>query len=156
VSQGIAQRLGLGVIEGDDLHDPAAVLRMRQGIALTDDDRWPWLDRVGAALGDVVAAPGGAVASCSALRRVYRDQLRRACPGLLFVFLDGDAALIAPRMAARSGHYMPTSLLHSQLQTLERPGDDEPDVLRLGIEPPVTDVVEAAVLALQARRMATA
>jgi carbohydrate kinase (thermoresistant glucokinase family) len=152
VATGIAQRLGLGVIEGDDLHDAAAVAKMRQGTPLTDTDRWPWLARIGVALADAGAAPSGVAASCSALRLSYRDRLRQACPGLQFVFLDGDPDLIARRMGARSGHYMPTTLLQSQLQTLERPGDDEPDVVRLSIEPPVADVVDAAVQALRARR----
>lgn len=156
VASGMAQRLGLGCIEGDDLHDPAAVAKMRQGIPLTDDDRWPWLARIGAALADARAAPGGVTASCSALRKVYRDRLRQACPGLQFVFLDGDADLIARRMAARSGHYMPTTLLQSQLQTLERPGADEADVVRLDVGPPVTEVVDAAVQALLARSPARA
>jgi gluconokinase len=144
VAEGVARALGLACIEGDDLHSPANVEKMRQGTPLTDADRWPWLDRVGAALAD---------ASCSALRRVYRDRLRAACPGLRFVFLDGCENLIAARMRQRSGHYMPTTLLTSQLQTLEHPGADEvaTDVTRLDIAQPAEALVQAAIAALVLR-----
>jgi gluconokinase len=153
VAEGVARALGLACIEGDDLHSPANVEKMRQGTPLTDADRWPWLDRVGAALADAAAAPAGAVASCSALRRVYRDRLRAACPGLRFVFLDGCENLIAARMRQRSGHYMPTTLLTSQLQTLEHPGADEvaTDVTRLDIAQPAEALVQAAIAALVLR-----
>ncbi|MEY4748749.1 MAG: hypothetical protein RIQ60_963 [Pseudomonadota bacterium] len=151
VAEGVARALGLSCIEGDDLHSAANVEKMRQGTPLTDADRWPWLDRVGAALADTTAAPAGAVASCSALRRAYRDRLRAACPGLRFVFLDGDEALIAARMGQRSGHYMPTTLLASQLRTLERPGADElaADVTRLDIAQPVDVLLLAVTQALR-------
>lgn len=156
VAAGIAQRLGLRAVDADDLHTPEAVARMRAGIALTDEDRWPWLDRVGAVLaaalpaapteatGADAAPPAGTVVACSALKRAYRQRLRATCPGLRFVFLDGDPALIAQRLQQRSGHYMPASLLLSQLQTLERPGADEPDVLRLDLALPLAEVVDRA------------
>lgn len=150
VAEGIAQQLGLHCIDGDDLHGPANVAKMSQGIALTDADRWPWLDRIGAALADARAAPAGVALSCSALRRSYRDRLRAACPGVRFVFLDGDAALIARRMQQRRDHYMPPALLQSQLGTLERPGADEPDVLRVDIAADAGAVIAAALEALAA------
>jgi gluconokinase len=150
VAAGLGAALGLACIEGDDLHSAASVAKMRDGIALADDDRWPWLDRVGTALADAASAPTGAVASCSALRRVYRERLRAACPGLRFIFLDGTETLIAARMGRRSGHYMPTTLLTSQLQTLERPGVDEAaDVLRLDIDQPAEALIQAALQALR-------
>ncbi len=150
VAEGLARQLGLRCIDGDDLHGPANVAKMSQGIALTDADRWPWLDRIGAALADTRAAPAGVALSCSALRRRYRDRLRAACPGVRFVFLDGDAALIASRMQQRRGHYMPPALLQSQLGTLERPGADEPDVLRVDIAADAGGVIAAALAALGA------
>ena len=141
VADGLGAALGVAVVDGDHLHTLEAVATMRAGTPLTDADRWPWLDRIGAAL----AAPmQGCVVSCSALRRAYRDRLRAACPGLRFVFLDGDAALIGARLQARQGHYMPAALLASQLATLERPGADEPDVQRVDIAAPLAEVVAAA------------
>lgn len=148
VGDALARHLGGRVIDGDDLHTPEAVAKMRAGTPLGDADRWPWLDRVGAALRQ---RDGTAVVACSALKRSYRDRLRSACPGVRFVFLDGDAGVIAPRMLAREGHYMPASLLHSQLKTLERPAADEPDVARIDIAQPLAAVVAAACRAVDAR-----
>ena len=87
--------------------------------------------------------------ACSALKRAYRDRIRAAAPGVRFVFLDGPAELIESRMAGRTGHYMPSTLLASQLQTLEPPGVDERDALRVGVELPASEVVRRAVLALR-------
>ncbi|MDQ6640077.1 MAG: gluconokinase, partial [Pseudomonadota bacterium] len=143
-----AAACGLHFIDGDALHSAESVARMQAGIALGDEDRWPWLDRIGSCLADASNWPRGVVVACSALRRAYRDRLRSAAPGVRFVFLDGPDALIALRLAARGGHYMPASLLASQLETLERPGDDESDVVRVSIELPVGEVVRRALLAL--------
>ena len=88
--------------------------------------------------------------ACSALKRAYRDRIRAAAPGVRFVFLDGPAALIETRMAARTGHYMPSTLLASQLQTLEPPGAEEGDVVRVAIELPVDEIVRRAAAALSA------
>jgi gluconokinase len=148
VGAGIAAALGLHFIDGDELHSPASVARMRAGIALGDDDRWPWLDRIGACLADAVRWPEGVALACSALKRAYRDRIRAAAPGVRFVFLDGAAALIEGRMAGRTGHYMPSTLLASQLQTLEPPGADESDVVRLAIELPAAEIVARAAAAL--------
>jgi gluconokinase len=120
VAAGIAAALGLVFIDGDGLHAPASVARMRAGIALTDEDRWPWLDRIGAVLGDVDESPRGVAIACSALKRAYRDRIRAAAPGVRFVFLDGPAALIETRMAARTGHHMPGTLLASQRRRSSR------------------------------------
>ena len=148
VAAGVANQLGWRAVDADDLHAPEAVAKMRAGQALTDDDRAPWLDRVGTVLAAASAAQSGALVACSALRRSYRDRLRAACPGVRFLFLDGDRADIAARMAQRSDHFMPGSLLDSQLRTLERPGPDEPDVLRLDILQPLDSLVQQACCAL--------
>lgn len=149
VAAGIASALGLHFIDGDGLHSAASVARMQAGSPLRDEDRWPWLDRIGARLGDAAQWPEGVVIACSALKRAYRDRIRAAAPGVRFVFLDGPADLIRSRMAGRTGHYMPSTLLESQLQTLELPGTDETDVQRVSIELAVHAVIDAAVLALE-------
>ena len=149
VGAGIADALGLGFVDGDGLHSRENVARMAAGQALGDEDRWPWLDRIGARLADADAA-AGLVIACSALKRSYRDRIRAAAPGVRFVFLDGPAELIGARMVGRSGHYMPPALLASQLQTLEPPGDDEADALRFDIAVPAAEIVRRAALALAA------
>lgn len=133
VAAALAGRLGLCCIDGDDLHAPENVAKMRSGVPLTDADRWPWLDRIGAELARPAPRSAGTVVSCSALRRAYRERLRAACPDARFVFLHGDVALLEARLRARSGHYMPAALLASQLDTLEAPAGDETDVLALDI-----------------------
>lgn len=125
VGRALAQGLGLPYIEGDELHPAANVAKMAAGIPLTDDDRKGWLDAIAQRLDDPAARTCGVVVACSALRRVYRDRLRRAAPDLRVVWLHGDEATLARRLAARTGHYMPASLLPSQLATLEPPGDEE-------------------------------
>ena len=122
----LAARLGCGFLEGDTFHAPASIEMMRSGQALTDVERWPWLDRIGTALAAEVSAQGIAVAACSALKRVYRSRIVDAVPApVRFVFLEEDADELRRRLAQRSGHYMPPSLLTSQFATLERPGPDE-------------------------------
>ena len=149
VAAGIAAALGLAFVDGDGLHSPESVARMQAGTPLTDADRWPWLGRIAARLADADATPAGLVIACSALRRAYRDRIRAGAPGVRFVFLDGSAELIRTRMATRSGHYMPESLLASQLATLEPPGEGEPDVHRVEIARPAAEVVADAVRALR-------
>lgn len=140
VGLALAGRLGARFIEGDLLHPQANVAKMAAGIALTDADRWPWLDAVGSAL----AGSAPVVASCSALRRAYRDRLRaNAGSSLCFLHLAGDRAALARRMAERPGHYMPVSLLDSQLATLEPPGADE--ALTLPIDMPPPTIVDTAI-----------
>ena len=121
----IAQALGLDFIEGDTLHPQQNVALMAAGIALTDADRAGWLAAIAVQLGQAQAAGRGLVLSCSALKRSYRDQLRSACPGLRWVHLHGEPGLLRERLQARKGHYMPSSLLDSQLATLEPPSADE-------------------------------
>jgi carbohydrate kinase (thermoresistant glucokinase family) len=124
----LARRLGWDLQEGDDLHPAANVAKMAAGLPLTDDDRWPWLDRVAAWVTAHTAAGRPGVITCSALRRTYRDRLRS--DGVVFVHLTGSRDQLARRLAARPGHFMPPSLLESQVATLEPPSDHE-NVLRV-------------------------
>lgn len=144
----LAQRLNLRMVDGDDLHHPESVAKMRAGIALQDEDRWPWLDRIGQTLTETDPQNCGRVVACSALKRAYRDRIRQQAAQVCFVFLDGTPELIRQRMLQRVGHYMPPQLLSSQLQTLERPGADESDVLRLDIDACVPALGDRAVQAL--------
>ncbi|MEU1182083.1 gluconokinase [Streptomyces sp. NPDC005820] len=123
----LAARLGVPYAEGDDFHPPANIAKMSAGVPLEDADRWPWLDAIGAwAHG---RAGRGGVVSCSALKRSYRDRLRTTAPGLVFVHLAGDRALIEDRMGHRQGHFMPTALLDSQFATLQPLQPDEAGVV---------------------------
>jgi len=119
----LATRLGWAFAEGDALHPEANVAKMAAGNPLTDDDRWPWLERIGAWIDDRVAGGEPAVVTCSALKRSYRDILRR--PEVVFVHLTGPKLLTASRLAARANHFMPPTLLDSQLGSLEPLGPDE-------------------------------
>jgi gluconokinase len=125
---------GIDFVDGDDLHSPQARAKMASGTPLTDEDRWPWLDRIGSALADPAQHPAGLIVACSALRRVYRDRLRgRVGPALRFLYLEGDEALMLKRVAQRKGHYMPASLVDSQFATLEDPRG-EADVVTLAAD----------------------
>src|SRR5512138_1339879 len=116
VAAALAGAIGWPFLEGDEFHSPESIERMKKGIPLTDDDRWPWLDRLGRALGATVASHGIAVASCSALKRAYRDRLREtiAVP-VCFALLEASREELLHRLTGRSGHFMPPSLLTSQL-----------------------------------------
>lgn len=146
----LAERLGVNFVEGDALHSERNVARMAAGIPLTDADRHGWLQAVAEQLSNPTAEANGVVAACSALKRRYRDLLRAGAPDLRFVFLHGPPALLAERMAARPGHYMPPSLLQSQLDTLEPPLADEA-AIALEITEPAERLVAAALQALAAR-----
>lgn len=138
----LATALGLPLIEGDDHHPPANVEKMSQGIALTDADRAGWLATLGRALAD---APQGAVLTCSALKRSYRDQLRVAAPGLRFVFMAIERAEAERRVAARAGageHMFPASLVANQFATLEPPVE-EAGVLAVEATAPLAQSVGA-------------
>jgi gluconokinase len=125
VGRALAQRLGATFLDADDFHPPHNVERMRAGIALTDAEREPWLDALADRLSAADAAGEAVVLACSALKRSYRDALRRGAPHLTLVHLTGSPALLAERIGSRTDHYMPPSLLHSQLATLQTPGADE-------------------------------
>lgn len=122
----LARELGCPFLEGDDFHDTRAVAKMRAGQPLEDHDRWPWLDRLGAAMSEAFISNGQVAAACSALRRSYRERLQAAIPApTRFVLLDAGYDELLRRLTQRAGHYMPASLLESQLATLERPAVDE-------------------------------
>jgi carbohydrate kinase (thermoresistant glucokinase family) len=146
VGAALARRLGTPFVDADDLHPPANIRKMRDGIALVDADRMPWLDLVGEALAE--ASAPGVVVACSALRRTYRDRLRAAAPDVVFVALEGDPELLAERMGARPGHFMPATLLASQLAAYESPGADERAV-RCPIEGELDGIVKTAVRGIE-------
>jgi gluconokinase len=130
----LAKMSGADFIDGDDLHTPEARAKMAGGTPLTDEDRWPWLDQIGAKLADRQAHPKGLIIACSALRRVYRDRLRAGVgPALRFLYLKGDKALMSGRVGHRKGHYMPASLVDSQFATLEEP-EGESDVVAIAAD----------------------
>lgn len=138
----LAGRLGARFLDGDDYHPPENVAKMSAGTPLTDEDRWPWLSRLSAALDEAVTETGRVVLACSALRRVYRDHLTEGCASApLFLHLSGARDLIHARMAARREHYMPTALLDSQLATLEAI-DPAENALVLEIDAPADQIVE--------------
>ncbi len=148
VGQLIAEALDVPFVEGDALHSVRNVELMAAGVALTDADRQGWLQAVGAQLASNAAVTRGVVVACSALKRSYRDLLRKHAPDVRYVWLHGEQALLAQRLAARAGHYMPVSLLQSQLDTLEVPGADE-RVVSLDIKHAVTVLSSQAVAALK-------
>jgi gluconokinase len=140
VGEALAARLGAAFAEGDRLHPRSNVEKMSQGIPLTDEDRWPWL----ALVGESLRGTEGRIASCSALKRSYRALITaRAERPVSFVFLDGSRSLLEERIAARRNHFMPPSLLASQLATLERPSADE-RARAFDIARPVEEIVEEA------------
>lgn len=157
VGRALAEALGLAYLEGDELHTEANVRKMASGTPLTDADRAGWLDALAQRLASARSTPSGdsagtsgagLVLACSALKRAYRDRLRQAAPDLRLVHLHGEADLLAQRMAQRQGHYMPASLLPSQLATLEPPSPDE-HALVLDIAQPLDQLVAAALQHLQ-------
>lgn len=139
VGAALAQRLRVPFADADDFHPDANIEKMAAGIPLNDEDRWPWLAAIGQWLAD---HPGGAVMSCSALRRSYRDRLRELCPQLRLLHLEGNHELIRRRQASRPGHFMPPTLLQSQFDTLEALGDDENGVA-IDVDHDIDAIIEA-------------
>ena len=144
VGAALAQRQQVPFAAADDFHPEANIAKMTAGQPLTDDDRWPWLEALGAWL---ETHSEGAVMTCSALKRSYRDVLRQHVPALGFIHLHGDRALIAQRQATRPGHFMPAALLDSQFATLEPLQSDEAGFL-VDVSPEIDEIVEAAVAGL--------
>jgi carbohydrate kinase (thermoresistant glucokinase family) len=136
----LAACLGWDYEDADGFHPAANIAKMRNGIALTDDDRMPWLRAIAAWIDRTREAGGHGVASCSALKRRYRDILTANRPDVRLVYLKGDEALIAGRMAARKGHFMPATLLKTQFETLEEPGPDE-NPITVSIDMPPDEIV---------------
>jgi gluconokinase len=142
VASRLAQRLGWDFAEADAFHSAANVGKMQSGIPLTDADRWPWLDGIAAWIEGKRHEGRHCIVACSALKRAYRERLANGHDDVRFVYLRGAYETIAARMAGRSGHYMPLSLLQSQFDALEEPGADE-GALILSIETPPQELVEA-------------
>ena len=138
----LARQHDLPFMDADDYHPEANVEKMSKGIPLTDEDRWPWLTRLAETMREQADHIGGVVCACSALKLSYRTHIaEKVGKPVLFVLLDGSRQLLLDRMSARKDHYMPTSLLDSQLAILERPGEDEPAII-VSIDHDVADIVE--------------
>jgi gluconokinase len=144
IGQALGEGLNCPFIEGDDLHPPENIRKMRQGVPLDDHDRIPWLRAIAAAL-NATGKADWAVASCSALKRGYRNVLREALDRKVrFLYLAGERKVLIERMSQREEHFMPTSLLESQLATLEAPVGEE-DVLTIDFDLPPSEIVARAV-----------
>lgn len=142
IGEALAARIGAVYIDGDALHPQANIEKMSSGIALTDEDRLPWLRKIGRMLGE---DGGRVIIGCSALKRTYRDVISREAGQLVtFIYLAGTRQLIAERMSKRAGHFMPMGLLDSQFAALEEPAPDE-NAIRIDIDQPIGAIVEGAV-----------
>ncbi|MEU3985332.1 gluconokinase [Streptomyces sp. NPDC026672] len=150
VARLLAERLGLAFADADDLHPPASIAKMSAGVPLDDADRRPWLESIGRRLREGSAAGTGCVVACSALKRRYRDILRAGCPGVFFLHLTAAPEVLAERIDHRTGHFMPTGLLASQLTALEPLEPDERGA-ELDAEPPPEAITETAVGLLSPR-----
>lgn len=140
----LAERLGWDFAEADGFHSASNVAKMRAGTPLTDADRWPWLDALADRIDAARESGRPCVVACSALRRAYRERLARGHGDVRFAYLHGDFGTIQARMATRTGHYMPASLLESQFETLEVPAADEPAIALANDGPPGAVVDEIA------------
>lgn len=145
VGAALAQRLKVPFADADDFHPPANVAKMSAGESLDDDDRYPWLTAIGEWL---ETHDGGGVMSCSALRRKYREQLRRHCADVEFLHLAGTLEVIGRRQASRPGHFMPASLLASQFDTLEPLESDERGIT-IDVDQNIDAVIEAYVSSIE-------
>lgn len=144
----LARRLGWRFAEGDSFHPAANVEKMREGVPLTDVDRWPWLDAIAAWVRQTRASGARCVVACSALKRAYRERIADGRADVRFVYLKGTYDLVSTRMASRTGHYMPLALLRSQYETLEEPGSDE-NPLVIPIERPPEELATRILEALE-------
>jgi gluconokinase len=142
VGQALAERMGCEFVEGDAHHPAANVEKMRAGIPLDDDDRWPWLARLAEVIDTALVEGRDLVVACSALKRVYRDMLIGSRQGVRLVYLAADRALIASRLSDRNHEYMPSSLLDSQFATLEPPSVDE-SCVEIDVSIPVSQAIES-------------
>lgn len=149
VGTAVAERLHLKLIDGDDLHPRANILKMGQGIPLNDQDREPWLERINDAAFSLIQKNEQGIIVCSALKKGYRDKIRQGNNRLHFLFLHGEFELVLERMKKRQGHYMKADMLKSQFDTLEVPQADESDVIFIDIDASFEEVVERCVQALQ-------
>lgn len=147
----LSARTGWSFMEGDSLHPDSNKAKMASGQPLTDEDRWPWLEKVAAWIEGQHAAGQDGIITCSALKRSYRDVLNRRGEGVVFVYLAGERQTLEDRMQARVGHFMPPGMLASQLETLEEPQPDEPSI-RVPIEQSPTALVERVMKELERHR----
>ena len=145
----LAERLKCSFTDGDAFHSAANKEKMHNGIPLTDDDRWPWLRTIRAAIEEKQKAHETAVFTCSSLKRSYRDILRNGDKDVCFVYLKGTRELLQERLQTRTGHFFDPSLLQSQLDTLEKPGEDE--AITVSIELTPEQIVEEALAKVEAR-----
>jgi carbohydrate kinase (thermoresistant glucokinase family) len=147
VGAALAARLGWEFVDGDALHPPANVAKMHAGQPLDDRDREPWLDAIATQIDTWIERRTPGVITCSALKRRYRDRIIGDCANVRLIYLSGSREVIARRLAARHGHFMPASLLDSQFASLEPPGPDE-DAIVTNIDRPVAAIVDEIVTAL--------
>jgi gluconokinase len=152
IARGLAQAEGWILLEGDQFHPPANIAKMKAGIPLADEDRWPWLHAIAQREDELLAAGQSAVVACSALKRAYRDILIANRPNALLVYLRGSKELIAERMKTRKDHFMPPALLDSQFATLEEPGPDEHPII-VDIGGPPDAVIQDAIRQLKERQL---
>jgi gluconokinase len=150
IAEGVAKREGWRLVEGDDFHPPANLVKMRSSTPLTDEDRWPWLRAIAREIDAMLAGGESAVVASSALKRAYRDILIGDRRDVALVYLKGSKRLIADRMAARKGHFMPATLLDSQFAALEEPTADERPIV-VSIDRPPDGIVEDVVRKLKER-----
>jgi gluconokinase len=149
VGRALAARLRWRFADGDEFHPAANIGKMRAGIALSDDDRGPWLDAIAAWIRERRAQGERCVVACSALKRAYRTRIAAGRDDVRFAYLDGSYDTIAARMRERAGHYMPLALLRSQFETLEMP--PAPEALAVSIEQPPERIVDAILSGLELR-----
>ncbi|MGF7191152.1 gluconokinase [Robbsia andropogonis] len=146
VGQMVARRLGCGFADADAFHSAANKAKMAAGTPLTDDDRWPWLDAMRAAIAENIANGETHVYACSALKQIYRDRLRNGDKDVYFVYLSGSFALLEQRLAKRANHFFDPALLKSQVDTLEVP--DGAEAITIDITPPLDEIVDKVMAAL--------
>ena len=149
IAEALQDRLGWAFQEGDALHPPANVQKMHAGIALTDEDRAPWLAAIKQWIDSRLAAGESGLVTCSALKRAYRDLLITGRPNVRVLYLKASRAVLEARVEHRPDHFMPASLLDSQLATLEEPGADE-NPLVVSVDGPKAASIEAALKAIEA------
>jgi len=147
VAKDLAEELGCEFIEGDDLHPRPNIEKMSEGIALTDEDRWPWLQAIAEMVAVKDVEGTSTVVTCSALKRTYRDVLRDSAP-TFFLHLHAPFGVLEERMQLRTKHFMPATLLRSQFDTLEELGEDEAGAV-IDVTPPIDEVVEESVNAVR-------
>lgn len=143
IGEHLAKKLGRKFIDGDDLHPRANIQKMASGQPLNDDDRKPWLERIRDAAYSLESKNEHGIIVCSALKKVYRDQIREGNENVTFLFLDGSKELILERMRARQGHFMKENMVNSQFEALERP-ENEPRTIFVSIDATIEDVVSNA------------